>query len=379
MPGRLVMLVMALVLTGGAVAQAQEKVETKQEKKDQNGVRLKDIARVQGVRSNQLLGYGIVVGLAGTGDSKSKMGEESVRSLLGSLGQRLDAGSLQARNVAAVLVTAEVGAFANRGDRLNATVSSIGDAKSLEGGVLIQTPMQAGDGKIYGVAQGAVTMGGQSSSGSSRSARGRTVGTVMNAVSIEKEIQSTFVFEYKRDKNEKGEKIDPPQTVRKIRVTLNDFDFQTASDARNKLSNVFPAAKPAIENGSITLEVPPDKDVITFIAEVEDVRLVPKYRARIVVNERTGAIVMGGDVRVDPVAVSRGGMDLIVAGNPYPNGIQLATQNKENKNSMQTLSGASVQEIMDALNTMGAGVRDIISILEALRDSGALHAELIVQ
>lgn len=389
---RLLVLTMAFALA--SAIQAQPKTETpdkaeksdksekseaaQQQKRDQNGVRLKDIARVQGVRSNQLLGYGIVVGLAGTGDSKSKMGEESVRSLLGSLGQRLDAGSLQARNVAAVLVTAEVGAFANRGDRLNATVSSIGDAKSLEGGVLIQTPMQAGDGKIYGVAQGAVTMGGQSTSGS-RTARGRTVGIVMNAVSIERDIESSFVVEYKRDKNEKGEKIDPPETIRKIRVTLNDFDFQTVSDARTKLSMLFPAAKPSIENGSITLEVPTDKEVVSFVAEVEDVRIVPKYRARIVVNERTGAIVMGGDVRVDPVAVSRGGMDLIVAGNPYPNGIQLAPQSKENKNTMQTLSGASVQEIMDALNTMGAGVRDIISILEALRDSGALHAELIIQ
>ena len=116
-----------------------------------------------------------------------------------------------------------------------------------------------------------------------------------------------------------------------------------------------------------------------MIAEVEDIRITPRYRARIVINERSGAIVMGGDVRVDPVAVSRGGMDLIVSGAQYPNGIYLNSGEKEKKESMQAFSGASVQEIMDALNAMGAGIRDVIAIFEALRDSGALHAELIVQ
>jgi len=347
-----------------------------EQKKDLTGVRLKDIARVTGVRSNQLLGYGIVVGLAVTGDSKSKLAEESVRNLLGSLGQRLDSGSLEARNVAAVIVTSEVPAFGNRGDRLNATVSSIGDAKSLEGGVLIQTPMQAGDGQIYGVAQGAISMGGQTSA---RLSRGKTVGSVMNGVSIEKDIQSSFLFETTRDTDEKGEKIQPAKKVKVVRITLNDFDFQTAKDAKEKLAQVFPDSRPTIENGAITLEVPNNQDPVSFIAAIEDVRITPKYRARIVVNERTGSIVMGGDVRVDPVAVSRGGMDLIVSGAPYPNGVSVAPQGKENKGTMQAFSGASVQEIMDALNTMGASVKDIIAILQALRESGALHAELIVQ
>ncbi len=345
-----------------------------QTKKD-DGVRLKDLARIQGVRSNVLLGYGIVVGLPGTGDSKSKLGEDSVRNLLGSLGQRIDSGSLQARNVAAVLVTAEVPAFANRGDRLNATVSSIGDAKSLEGGVLIQTPMQGGDGNVYAVAQGVVTSGGQSAG---RNARGKTVGTVMNGASVERDIQSNFVFEQVQDKNEKGEKIDPPRRIQKIRITLNDFDFSTAKDARDKIQKKYPDSRPVIENGSIAVEIPAGKDVSSVIADIEEIRVAVKSRARIVVNERTGAIVMGGDVRVDPVAVSRGGMDLIVSGNQYPNGIYL-TKPDEKKPVMQAFSGASVQEIMDALNAMGASTRDIVSILEALRDSGALHAELLVQ
>lgn len=345
-----------------------------QAKKD-DGVRIKDLARIQGVRSNLLLGYGVVVGLPGTGDSKSKLGEESVRNLLGSLGQRIDSGSLQARNVAAVLVTAEVPAFANRGDKLNATVSSIGDAKSLEGGVLIQTPMQAGDGNMYAVAQGVVTLGGQTGN---HQQKGRTVGTVMSGVNVEKDIVSSYVFEQIQDKNEKGEKIDPPRRIQKVRITLNDFDFQTARDARDKIEKKFPESRPMIDNGSISVEIPAGKDVASFIAEVEDIRVSPRLKARIVVNERTGAIVMGGDVRVEPVAVSRGGMDLIVSGNPYPNGIQLARQD-EKKPTMQPFSGASVQEIMDALNAMGASTRDIVAILEALRDSGALHAELIVQ
>lgn len=339
----------------------------------QNGVRLKEIARIQGVRTNQLLGYGIVVGLPGTGDSRSKLAEDSVRNLLGSLGQRIDQGSLQARNVAAVIVTAEIPPFANRGNRLNAVVSSIGDAKSLEGGVLIQTPMQGGDGVIYGVAQGAVTTGRQSRD------RGKTVGSVVNGTSIEKDIPGSYVFEVTRDTNEKGEKLAAPVKVRTVHITLNEFDFGTMREARDSIEKAIPLSRPALENGIIVLEVPTGKDPSALIAEVEEIRVTPKYRARIVINERSGAIVLGGDVRVDPVAVSRGGMDLIVSGAQYPNGIHLNTESKEKKETMQAFSGASVQEIMDALNAMGAGIRDVIAIFEALRDSGALHAELIVQ
>jgi flagellar P-ring protein precursor FlgI len=344
-----------------------------QTQKKDDGVRLKEIARIQGVRTNQLLGYGIVVGLPGTGDSRSKLAEDSVRNLLGSLGQRIDQGSIGARNVAAVLVIAEIPPFANKGNRLNAVVSSIGDAKSLEGGVLIQTPLQGGDGIIYGVAQGAVTTGRQSRD------RGKTVGSVVNGASIEKDLPGSFVVEVTRDTNEKGEKLPAPVRVRTVNITLNDFDFGTIREAREKIEKALPDTKPSLQNGMIVLEIPPGKDPSILIAEVEDIRVTPRYRARIVINERSGAIVMGGDVRVDPVAVSRGGMDLIVSGAQYPNGIYLNTAEKDKKDSMQAFSGASVQEIMDALNAMGAGIRDVIAIFEALRDSGALHAELIVQ
>lgn len=338
----------------------------------QNGVRLKEIARIQGVRTNQLLGYGIVVGLPGTGDSKSKLAEESVRNLLGSLGQRIDEGSIGARNVAAVLVTAEIPAFANRGNRINAVVSSIGDAKSLEGGVLIQTPLQGGDGVIYGVAQGPVTSSGRASRD-----RGRTVGSVVSGATIEKDLPGSFVIEETRETDEKGQKLPNPVKIRTVHISLNEFDFGTIREARESLEKALPDTKPRLENGLIVLEIPAGKDAASVIAEAEEVRVTPRYRARIVINERSGAVVFGGDVRVDPVAVSRGGMDVSVGQHPYPNGVLLPEKDK--KETMQAFAGASVQEIMDALNAMGAGTRDIIAIFEALRDSGALHAELIIQ
>ncbi|MCR9143108.1 MAG: flagellar basal body P-ring protein FlgI [bacterium] len=343
------------------------------------GVRLKDLARITGIRTNQLLGYGLVVGLPGTGDSRSHLASESIGNLLGGLGQNLDKAGLNARNIAAVIVTAEVPPFAGRGDRVNATVSSIGDARSLEGGVLIQTPLYAGNKTIYAVAQGVVTTGGKNQErGFSRT--GDTVGLVLNGAAIERDVPARIL--------EPEEQPDPattprPEPPRRVRVSLNHFDFSTLNAVSKRLAETFTDAKVAIEGGSIVVTIPEGQGAVDYIARMEQIRIVPDYRARVVINERTGTIVMGGEVRVDPVAISRGGMELIVTGDALDarQGIHVQStlkQLEERKPVTKEFKGSDVGEIVQGLNDMGANVQDVIAILEALRDSGALHAELIV-
>lgn len=339
------------------------------------GVRLKDLARITGVRTNQLLGYGLVVGLPGSGDSRSKLASESIRNLLGGLGQNLENAGLNARNIAAVIVTAEVPPFSGRGDRLNATVSSIGDARSLEGGVLIQTPLVAGNQTIYAVAQGVVTTGGKSPErGYSRT--GETVGLVLNGAVVEREVPANLL---EPNRNDPAQNPD----TRRVRVSLLRFDFSTLDLVSKKLAQELEGAEIVVEGGSILVTIPPEANVVSTIARMEQMRIQPDYRARVVINERTGTIVMGGEVRVDPVAVSRGGMELIVTGDMRDArlGIHLPGQaggEGERKPVTQEFAGTNVAEIVKGLNEMGASVQDVIAILEALRDSGALHAELIV-
>lgn len=349
------------------------------------GVRLKDLARITGVRTNQLLGYGLVVGLPGTGDSRSHLASESMRNLLGGLGQNLDNAGLNARNIAAVIVTAEVPPFAGRGDRVNATVSSIGDARSLEGGVLIQTPLYAGNKSIYAVAQGVVTTGGKNEErGFSRT--GDTVGMVLNGAAIEQDVPARILEqEPEKPAPTNGSTPNEPtaEALRRVRVSLNHFDFSTLNTVSKRLAEELPEAKIVIEGGSLVVTIPEGQGAVDYIARMEQIRIVPDYRARVVINERTGTIVMGGDVRVDPVAISRGGMELIVTGDALDarQGIHVQSTLKElekKKPATQEFKGSDVGEIVQGLNDMGANVQDVIAILEALRDSGALHAELIV-
>ncbi len=336
------------------------------------GVRLKDLARITGVRVNQLLGYGLVVGLPGTGDSRSQLASDSIRNLLGGMGAETESGNLNARNVAAVLVTAEIPPFARPGDRVNVTVSSIGDARSLESGVLVQTPLQAGNRTIYAVAQGVITTGGRTEEGPQSRNRNDTVGVVLNGAVIEREVSAGLV--------EQGAEQQPP--VRRIRVSLNNFDFTTLNKVRERLAAELADAQVGVDGGSVVVTLPDGVDPVAYIARMEQIRIQPDYRARVVINERTGVVVMGGDVRIDPVSISRGGMELILTGKAQDArmGIHVAggPGAPEEKPVTQEFSGASVAEIVKALNALGANVRDVIAILEALRDSGALHAELTV-
>jgi flagellar P-ring protein precursor FlgI len=325
-----------------------------------DGVRLKDLARISGIRSNQLIGYGLAVGLPGTGDSRSSLAAESIQNLLGNIGQKLDDAGKNARNIAAVLVTAELPPFAKRGDRISVTVSSIGDARSLEGGVLVRTPLYGGNNIIYGVSQGVITTSGPAGE---RKSGNRTVGLVLNGGNIEKEIDSTYVEN------------------RSVRISLNNFDFATLNQVQAEIKRLQPNAEAKIDGGSVIVTVPENREPVEFIALIEEIRVVPEYRARVVINERTGTIVMGGEIRVDPVAVTRGGMQLIVSGQnrrAESMGIVVPTGQEKGGDATKELKAASVQEIISALNAMGAGVRDIIAILQALKDSGALHAELTV-
>ena len=331
-----------------------------QQKKD-DGVRLKDLARIQGVRTNQLIGYGIVVGLPGTGDTRSTLASTSIQNLLGNLGQTFSEAELKAQNIAAVIVTAEIPPFARKGDRINVTVSSIGDAKSLESGVLIQTPLQAGNNEIYAVAQGVISATDRTPR---RNDKGKTVGVVLNGAMVERDLQEDLFQN------------------RQVRIQLRTFDFTTLDRVQQKVMESFPQLKPAIDGSSVVFTVPEKEEPVSWIAKVEQLRVQPNYPARVVINERTGTIVMGGDIRVDPVAISRGGVQLEIdaARKEAYQGVYVAppAENGKPQETTREFSGASISEIVEALNEMGASVKDIISILEALRDSGALHAELVV-
>jgi flagellar P-ring protein precursor FlgI len=332
---------------------------------EEKGIRIKDLARIDGVRSNQLLGYGIVIGLQGTGDQRSKLALRSMQNLLANLGQ--DASSnLELKNVAAVLVTAEIPPFAKKGDRITVVVSSIGDAKSLDGGVLVQTPLQAGNGELYAVAQGPLLSAARE--GRSNDSP-KNVAVVPGGALIEKDLRETTLAD------------------RRLRVQLRDFDFTTLSRVHQAIlpltqEEALKGMEAKIEGGSVLVTLPENVEPIGLLSRIENLRVQPSYKARVVINQRTGTIVFGGDVRIDPVAVSRpptgNGRFRLQRQEAYQ-GIYVRSPGGQQKDeTVQHIEASSVAELVAALNKLGAGVRDIISILEALRDSGALHAEVVI-
>ncbi len=334
--------------------------------KKTGGVRIKDLARVNGVRENQLIGYGLVVGLPGSGDSRSPIGEQSMATMLNQLGIKMEKRGLNAKNVAAVIVTCDLPPFAAKGDRLPVLVSSVGDAKSLNGGVLLQTPLLAGNGQVYAVAQGTLaTGGGERSSGGGRS--GATVANISDGALVERGVESAFVSEQ-----------------RSVAFILNHFDFSTLDRIRQRISQERPDLKPVVKDGSIVIVIPDEVDPVSAVAAVEEMRVVPDYRSRVVINERTGTIVMGGDIRIDPVAVSRGKPDGNKGGDWARMGIYVKNSSSSKKGEsesdiLRSFQGSSVKEIVDSMNSLGSSISDIIAILEALRDAGVLHAEIELQ
>lgn len=338
--------------------------------------RIKDITKVQGMRSNQLFGYGLVVGLNGTGDStKSLETLQSVANMMRNFGVTISQTGLQPKNVAAVMVTATLPPFAHEGDTIDTTISSMGDAKSLAGGTLIQTPLRAGNGEVYAVAQGPVSTGGYSASagGSSSQRNFPTVGTTPDGAIVEKSVDDSL--------GEGGA----------ISLALSSPDFTTASRIASAINAQYGGVARASNPGRVEVSVPSyyRNNVVGFIAGLEELPIMPDTPARVVVNERTGTIVMGGNISVDEVAITQGGISLNITRNanvnqppPFSAGSTVVTPStsvnvKPQKASSIVLPATSnVNDVVGALNSVGATSQDIISILQALKASGALHAEL---
>lgn len=343
-------------------------------------VRIKDVARVKTDRINQLTGLGLVIGLEGTGDSQSAMANvQMVANMLANFGVTVPADRLRVRNVAAVMVTADLPPFARNGDALDVTVSSFGDAKSLQGGILLLTPLKGADGQVYAVAQGAVSIGGFNTKqgGNSVQKNHPTVGMVTGGATVEVELNTPVA--------ENGMLV----------WVLRSPDFTTVSRMADVINRVFtPQTARAVDKGTVEVQIPESYRgrVVDFIAAVEELPVEPDAVARVVVNERTGTIVMGHDVRISTVAVSHGNLTVRIQSSedvsqplPFSNGSTVTTQSadiqaQEGSGSMTVLeSGASIEDLVKALNAVGATPRDIIAILQAIKSAGALHGELIIE
>ena len=339
--------------------------------------RIKDIAKIQGVRSNQLMGYGLVVGLNGTGDSSSKSIEtiQSIANMLKSYGVVVSQSTLKSDNTAAVMVTATLPPFVREGDTIDVTVSSIGDADSIQGGTLLQTPLRAGNGTVYAVAQGAVSTGGFMAGRGSNTATKNfpTVGTTPNGAIVERTVE------------------DEIGSDGKISLSLAQPDFTTASRIASAVNSQYGGVAKAANPGRIDINVPAyyRNNVVSFVASIEDLPIMPDNSAKIVVNERTGTIVMGGDVSVDEIAITQGGLSIKIKKNtdvsqpgPFSYGTTITTSNanvkvkEEQGNTIVLPATANISDIVGALNAVGATPRDTISILQAMKAAGALHAEL---
>ena len=312
--------------------------------------RIKDIANVRGVRDNQLIGYGIVVGLKGTGDSKSEFTNKSVARMFDKLGIKLEDKDVASKNVAAVILTATLPAFARAGNKLDITASSIGDASSLAGGTLLQAPLRAADQQIYAVAQGSLLIGGGADAHS-------TVGRLPNGAIIERDVAEDF-------------------TARKMfRLTLHNPDFTTAARLAKKinldLSGKYAAAKDA---GTIDIVVPfaYEGRAVELLASIEALEVTPDARARVIVNEKTGTVVIGENVRISKVAISHG--DLTVSVGPA-SGASAAAKGKGDHVAVLD-TGTNVGDLVKAMNTMGVTPKDLITILQNIKAAGALQGEL---
>ncbi len=342
-------------------------------------VRLKTIAKVKGVRENQLIGYGLVSGLQRTGDTQRVVSTlQSITNMLSQFGIVISPSQIRTQNVAAVMVTAQLPPLLKSGDKLDVTVSSIGDARSLQGGLLLMTPLQGPDGQVYAVAQGPLAVGGFSDNTGEFpliQVDSTTTGRVPNGALVEREVPSTFV-----DNNT-------------ITILLDHPDFGQASLAAQALNQQFgeQVAK-ATDGGQIDIKIPYNyqDNVVDFVAAVEDAQVTTdSISNRVVVNERTGTVVLGQDVRIDAVAIAHGNLRLVVKKTTqvshdavfgHDELTHTTTVSAEDTGKLGNLvalpEGATLMDVVEAVNAVGATPRDLISILQAVKESGALHAEL---
>lgn len=339
-------------------------------------VRIGELIRVQGMRDNQLTGYGLVVGLSGTGDTRSPLTGEALNNYLNHLGVDSKIRPKDTRNVASVMITASIPTWAKVGDRIDVTVASIGDARSLEGGVLLQSPLKAGNGEIIAVAAGPLAQSPGSDEGrktySKRTAPKNTA-LVFGGGLVEREIASSSA--------ESSQNSDS-QTNERIRIHLLNPSYSTLNIVLDKLNETFTEEElrpNVISKRELELSVPSGKGMIQFLSEMEDLKVEPEAPARVVINEKSGTIVMGGNLVLDEVAVSKQGLH-VKSNNSVGKSRYFWTDNNEKKEAVFLVKKANTVKILvDELNRMGASTQDIIAILQSLKQSGALHAEVIVQ
>lgn len=338
--------------------------------------RIKDIANFEGVRENKLIGYGLIVGLDGTGD-KGQAAAQGIINMLTRMGVTLSSTDLTTKSIASVVITGTLPPFAKPGMKLDALVSTIGDAKSIQGGTLLLTPLKGPDGKVYGLAQGPVSIGGFAVEGEGASSQKNhpTAGKIPGGIIIEKEPIFTL-----------GNGND-------IRLFLRKADFATANNI-SRMINISLNGKYAspVDSSSVVMKIPDEykNNIVSFITEIEKLNVKMDMVAKVIINERTGTVIIGNKVKISPVAIAHGSLAIEIKESPEvsqplpfsPEGAQTTVVPRTNisvteqKASLVEVSGVTLGEVIKALNTLGVTPRDLISILQALKASGALKAEL---
>jgi flagellar P-ring protein precursor FlgI len=342
--------------------------------------RIKDLANVEGVRQNQLIGYGLVVGLNGTGDTinNSPFTKQSLTAMLERLGVNIRGQTLRTGNVAAVMVTSNLPAFSTQGTHIDVTVSALGDAKSLQGGTLLVTPLLGADGNVYAVAQGSLAIGGFEAQGdAAKITRGvPTVGRIANGAIIEREIDFAL------------------NRLNQVRLALRNPDFTTAKRIAAAINDYIGAATAEpLDPSTVQLSVPKQYlgNVVALLTEVEQLQIEPDLAAKIIIDERSGIIVMGRDVRVSMVAVAQGNLTVTISEAaqvsqpaPFSRGrtttvprTRVGVQEDGRKLALVN-DGVSLQQLVDGLNALGIGPRDLITILQAIKAAGAIQADIEV-
>jgi flagellar P-ring protein precursor FlgI len=342
--------------------------------------RIKDLANIEGVRQNQLIGYGLVVGLNGTGDTLNNIPftKQSLQAMLERMGVNIRGATIRTGNVAAVMVTGNLPAFGTQGTRMDVTVSALGDAKNLMGGTLLVTPLLGADGNVYAVGQGSVAIGGFAAEGAAASVtRGvPTVGRIANGAIIEREIEFAL------------------NRLPTVRLALRNPDFTTAKRIAAAV-NDFLGSKSAepIDPSTVQLSIPGEfkGNVVAMLTEIEQLQVEPDLAAKIIIDERSGIIVMGRDVRVATVAVAQGNLTVTISEGanvsqpaPLSNGRTVATPStrvgvsEDGKKLALVKDGVSLQQLVDGLNGLGIGPRDLIGILQAIKAAGAIQADIEV-
>jgi flagellar P-ring protein precursor FlgI len=341
--------------------------------------RVKDLASIEGVRQNQLVGYGIVVGLNGTGDTLNNIPftKQSLQAMLERLGVNTRGATMRTQNLAAVMVTANLPPFSAQGTRIDVTVSSLGDAKSLQGGTLLVTPLLGADGEVYALAQGSVAIAGFMAEGdAAKVTRGvPTNGRISNGANVEREIAFKL------------------NDARSLRLSLRNPDFTTSKRIAAAINDFMggDTAEPT-DPATVTLQIPAryQGNMIRLVTEVEQLKVEPDQTAKVVVDERSGIIVMGRDVRVSTVAIAQGNLTVTITEqpqvsqpNPLSNGQTVVVPRTGVKvdtgdgNKLALVKeGVTLRELVDGLNALGVGPRDLISILQAIKAAGALQADI---